>query len=238
MSGDEYERTFMQAGETVRHRDKVVWRWGLPLLGGFSLLALALSISTFVLAASETSGSGGLVAAGTGTLLLFASGVLGFTAATLTVLRTVVTDRAVHVQYGLWGPTIPLEAIESVEIVRYDWTRFGGWGLRGTGRERAFTIQGHDDATLCIRWRNGDAIETTWFSTEDPGNTALAIERARASRAAGPKVRVAFEEDAEAAPAGEASEAVDDAPTSSAPSSRAPSSRAPSSTAKTRTERS
>ncbi|MFO0708229.1 MAG: hypothetical protein U0353_00230 [Sandaracinus sp.] len=217
MSGDEYEKKFMEAGETVRHRDKVVWRWGLPLLGGFSLLALALAIMDFTLAASQA-GSGALVGAGVGVLLLFASGVLGFTAATLTVLRTVVTDRAVHVQYGLWGPTIPLDAIDSVEIAKYDWTRFGGWGLRGTGDERAFTIQGHDEATLCIRWREGGALKTTWISTDDPGNTALAIERARAAQKAGPRVRVAFDESppdaAEASESDASSDARDERDTS------------------------
>jgi hypothetical protein len=108
----------------------------------------------------------------------------------------VVTDHAVHLQYGLWGPTIPLDAIESVEIAKYDWTRFGGWGLRGTGDERAFTIQGHDDATLCVRWREDGVLKTVWFSTEDPANTMLAIERARAARKASPRVRVAFAEGA------------------------------------------
>src|SRR5205823_2924497 len=46
------------------------------------------------------------------------------------VLRTVVTERAVHVRYGLWGPTIPIEAIASCAVVDYEWTKFGGWGIR------------------------------------------------------------------------------------------------------------
>jgi hypothetical protein len=198
MSGtpDEYERRFMEAGETVRHRDKVLWRMGVPILGGFSLLALALGITGIVSALAQPAGIGMAIGLGAGVLVLGASAVLGFCAATLTVLRTVVTDRALHVQYGLWGPTIPLETIESVAVARYDWTRFGGWGLRGRGAERAFTIQGRDDTTLCVRWRDGATVATTWITVSDPAGTAIAIERARAARRGMPRVRIELDEDA------------------------------------------
>jgi hypothetical protein len=49
--------------------------------------------------------------------------LLGLLGIAFGVLRTVVTERAVHVRYGLWGPTIPIANIRSCGVVDYQWRR-------------------------------------------------------------------------------------------------------------------
>ncbi len=127
---DAFEASEMHDGARIVHRDKKVSRGMAALLAAPGLLTIALGIFIgFVNSSSEKplpSAAlpiviGALVAMGLGFLLL---GVM------FGVLRTVVTEQAVHVKYGLWGPTIPLSSILACRIVEYDWTQYGGWGLR------------------------------------------------------------------------------------------------------------
>src|SRR5450631_3632861 len=101
---DAFEANEMHDGARVVRRDKNVSRLMAGLLAVPGLLTIALGV--FIAFANATASKpvpesalpfvcGAIVALG---LLLCTLGVA------FGVLRTVVTERAVHVKYGLWGP--------------------------------------------------------------------------------------------------------------------------------------
>jgi hypothetical protein len=71
------------------------------------------------------------------------------------VLRVTVSAGSVKVQYGFFGPEIPIAAIESAEATSYDWKRFGGWGIRrGIGGEWIYNMPGDGGRAARIVWRD------------------------------------------------------------------------------------
>ncbi len=178
MSGeDQYEREFMGGG-TVLHRDKMVWRHRWLLY----VPALATMLATVVTAGLASTGAEAVwvpfaLAAGT---LFFGSLSLLFA-----VIRSVVTTEHLHVQYGLWGPRIPIDAIESCEVTDYDWTEYGGWGIKYSGAGWAYTVWGQSQKVVKVSWRDGDTVKTAVFSAEDPVAVAKAVQRARGLAAMG-----------------------------------------------------
>lgn len=160
-------------GGTVLCRDKVVGRkFQLALLLPLAW-CLGGAIASF---AGLLPGS----SAGVGAFLVAMSAFFAFLWATLAVIRTVVSDREVHVQYGLWGPRVPIESVESCRVVEYDWARFGGWGIKRDG-----------EGTWAYVFTNGKVVELTWretdgtqkkalFSASDPAGVVQAVQQARA----------------------------------------------------------
>lgn len=118
------------------------------------------------------------------------------------VLRISVTPKEVIVQYGVFGPKIPLEAIESCASVAYDWKKYGGWGIRvGIDGSVAYNMLGDRGRAVRITWKSGRFTRTVLLSSNDPDRLAAAINQARAAAAGGArfaeqaaKVRVREEE--------------------------------------------
>jgi hypothetical protein len=186
---DGFEAREMHDGAPVVHRDKKVSRAMAALLAVPGLLAML--VAAFVGIANATSHEPlpaealpvvALMLAALGVLFVGMGVVFG-------VLRTIVTERAVHVRYGLWGPTIPLEAIRSCDAVDYDWTEFGGWGLR-RGRGGAWAYMPVGKRAVEIRYREGDEEKRVLVGAGDPEATARAIRAALERRDAGEHVRV------------------------------------------------
>mgnify|MGYP003592771031 CR=1 FL=1 len=190
--GDDYESSEMHDGAPVVHRDKHVSRAMALLLGVPGLLTMVLG--AFV-AMTNATASRPVPAAALPLVVALVVGLgLGLAALGVVfgVLRTVVTARAVHVKYGMWGPTIPLDAIRSCEVVAYDPLEFGGWGIR-LGRKGAWAY---------VPAAAGPVLELVYVDeatkkerrvlvgAANAEETRLQIERARA-RAAGSRVRVA-----------------------------------------------
>lgn len=205
---DEFEARHMQDGAAVLHRDKRVSR-GLALallvpglltvlLGGFVGFANATA-SKPVPAAALPLVVGGVVALG---LFLMLLGVM------FSVVRTLVTARAVHVKFGLWGPDIPLGAIEEAKVVRYDWMQFGGWGIKRNAQGTWAYVPSGDQAVELV-YREGGAERRVLVGVEDPAELVRKIAEAKQGA---PRLRVdggpteadvAAEEEAEGATAGE-----------------------------------
>jgi len=135
------------------------------------------------------------------------------------VLRVAVTAESVHVQLGPAGPSIPIAGIESVEVRRYAWERYGGWGVRlGLDGSWAYSIPGVGRGVRIV-WRNERGRSCTAFvSSREPEQLAEAIARARghvphgvavrvASDVAPPEVNDELEEAAEAGAKGRATRA-------------------------------
>ncbi len=132
------------AGEgTVLYRDKTrPAAWFHWLLGGMTVAggASALFIPGLVPA---------LVAGASFVLPMALLWIL------FSVLRVTVSEGAVNIQYGLFGPKIPIAAIEQAEYFEYDFKRYGGWGIRlGPGGEWMYNMPGDQGRAVRIRWKD------------------------------------------------------------------------------------
>jgi len=58
-------------------------------------------------------------------------------------LTVVVTDESVRFRFGIFGTSLPLEAVQCCEVKRYQWLPYGGWGLRmASGGRTAYSVLG------------------------------------------------------------------------------------------------
>jgi hypothetical protein len=132
-------------------------------------------------------------------------------------LRISVTAKEVHVQYGLLGPRIPIEAIESCEACEYDWKQYGGWGIRfGRDGSIAYNMLGDGGRAVRITYKKGAKLKKVLLAARDPERLATAIQQARAMALTG-GAAARFEDVAEpsrieALPHEEGHEADEDAP--------------------------
>jgi hypothetical protein len=107
-------------------------------------------------------------------------------------LRISVTRKEVHVQYGLVGPRIPIEAIESCEACDYDWKQFGGWGIRfGRDGTVAYNMLGDGGRAVRITYKKGKKTKKVLLAARDPERLATAIQQARAMALGGGVARIA-----------------------------------------------
>lgn len=106
-------------------------------------------------------------------------------------LRISVTAKEVHVQYGLFGPRIPVEAIESCEPCDYDWKQYGGWGIRyGRDGSVAYNMLGDGGRAVRITYKKGTKTQKLLLAAKDPEVLATAILQARAMALGGAALRV------------------------------------------------
>lgn len=140
--------------------------WGLLILGAYSVLAgwdTDLPAPGRWLVAASILASGALVH-----LLLVG-------------LTVRVFDDRIVVSIGWLGiirTTVPLDDVEAVEPVTYRPIReFGGWGVRGWGKKRAWTARG-DQAV--ILWLTGD--RRLYVGSDRPLRLAERIRRAMEAR--------------------------------------------------------
>lgn len=183
---DDFEARHMQDGATVLHRDKRVSR-GLALallIPGLLTVALGAYIGVANATASKPVPAAalplvvlGVVALG---LFLMLLGVM------FSVVRTLVTARAVHVKFGLWGPDIPLASIERAAVVRYDWVQFGGWGIKRNLQGTWAYVPSGDRAVELV-YREGGAERRVLVGVEDPAELVRKIAEAQQGTA---RVRV------------------------------------------------
>ena len=206
MAGDDaFEAMEMHDGAPVLHRDKHVSRRMAGFIAASGLLQIAIAI--FVAIANGSSSKpmpptmlpvfvGAMIAFGLAMMVL---GVV------VGVLRTVVTKKAVHVKYGLWGPTIPLEAIQSCRVTEYDWTEFGGWGMR-RGRNNSWAYVPKSGPVVEVKYLEDGKTKRVLIGASDAASTTQAIDAARAAgrvrvgdavaEAEADAVRIAEEEEA------------------------------------------
>jgi hypothetical protein len=106
-------------------------------------------------------------------------------------LRISVTAKELHVQYGLFGPRIPIEAIESAEACDYDWKQYGGWGIRyGRDGSVAYNMLGDGGRAVRITYRKGKKTKKLLLAARDPEQLATAIHQARAMALGGAGARI------------------------------------------------
>ena len=112
------------------------------------------------------------------------------------VLRVTVSEGQVNVQYGLFGPTIPISQIESAEATTYDWKKFGGWGIRRSlDGEWIYNMPGDKGRAVRIVWRDTKGNrKVTLVGSKTPQELAQAIAQARSKSLSGTPAQPALDE--------------------------------------------
>lgn len=108
-----------------------------------------------------------------------------FITLTMSHLRVTVTRELVHIQYGLFGPKIPVARIEAARAVPYDWKRYGGWGLRRSfrGTDTAYSVTGGRKMGIELDVRSDDGkLQTVFASSDEPEELVRAVEQATGKR--------------------------------------------------------
>lgn len=164
---DRYELEYMKGEGMVLYRDKQRTPW--PLMAGLGAAAVGMLIP--VLLGQPGAWIGALI----GLPILFVVLML------FAVLRVTVSQGKVDVQYGLFGPTIPIAAIESVAPTEYKWTTFGGWGIRrGPGGSWLYNMPGDKGRAVRIEWRDAKGrTRVTLIGSKHHVELAKTIEKAR-----------------------------------------------------------
>lgn len=175
---DHFESQYMQTSGAERRRERTVWKWHWVILAP-ALWTFAGMVLTLM---GTLPGASLAVGAFLGVLTAF----FALLWAAFLVLRVVVTDRELHVQYGLWGPKIDLAAITECKVIDYDWSRFGGWGIKRDGDGTwAYTLMGESRRVVEVTWQEGGQIKRAVVSSRTPDELVAAIEQARRERAPG-----------------------------------------------------
>ncbi len=172
---DPYERKFMAGQGTVLYRDKHRAPWPLHAIMGASALAVIVA------------------AVATGELISLAIGlpVLAIVWLLFSVLRVTVSAGTVNVQYGLFGPEIPMAAIESAAATTYDWKKFGGWGTPGPRDDGwSYNMRGDGGRAVRIVWRDPQGRRVvTLIGSPQHEQLAAQIHGARAALPAAPEAK-------------------------------------------------
>lgn len=169
---DLYERRYMEGEGAVLFRDKSRAPW--PVHAIFLVAMATATVAT--------------VTAGELFALLFALPTLALAWLLFAVLRITVSEGAVNVQYGLFGPKIPIAAIESAEAVTYDWKKFGGWGIRRSlDGVWIYNMPGDGGHAVRVVWRDArHRRRETLIGSRHSAPLAEKIGRARAALPPGP----------------------------------------------------
>ncbi|PRQ02611.1 DUF3093 family protein [Enhygromyxa salina] len=168
---DAYEAEYMHGEGMVLYRDKSRAPW--PLHAVFGALSLVTIGSAFA-------GAGAWIGTAITLPLLLVMWLL------FSVLRVTVSEGHVNVQYGLFGPKIPISSIASVEAVEYDWKQWGGWGIRVNMKgEWIYNMPGDQGRAVRIEWtdRKGKS-KVTYIGSLESEDLAGRIAQARALTAA------------------------------------------------------
>ncbi len=104
-------------------------------------------------------------------------------ALTMMALRTTVTTEVVQIQYGLWGPTIPIDAIESCEAISYSFWRTGGWGIRRSlDGTYVYNMLGDGQRAAEIVYRHGKKKRKVLVSVKQLDAFVAMVNEARARK--------------------------------------------------------
>jgi hypothetical protein len=174
---DTYEENFMAGGGRPIHREKMIWKYHWILLV-FVPVFLITSIMFFAGLGSHPPPPA------VGLIPLAFSALFTLLWITFAVLRVHVSDSEIHIQYGMFGPRINLHSLESVQVVEYQLSKFGGWGIRrawdGTW---AYSLMGESDRVVELTWREGGKTKKCVVSSPDPQDLVRQIKYAQAQAA-------------------------------------------------------
>lgn len=166
-TADAYEREYMKGEGVVLYRAKQRTPWQMT-----ALIAAVGVVSMWPLFLGT---AGAWISTAITLPILFLIWVL------MGVLRVTVSQGAVDVQYGLFGPRIPIAAIEAAAPTEYKWTTVGGWGVRrGPGGSWVYNMPGDGGKAVRIEWRDAKGRKkVTIIGSRSNLELFRAIEQAR-----------------------------------------------------------
>ena len=163
---DDYQAKYMQEGTASLYYDKIT----APL---FYHLIFLLPLVAVVASA--------LVTSAPALVPLLSVIPVALVWLLFSTLRISVNSRQVHVQYGLFGPKVPIVAISTCEAIDYDWKAYGGFGIRfGRDGSVAYNMLGDQGRAVQITYQDGKKQRRLLLSSRDPERLATAINHARA----------------------------------------------------------
>lgn len=135
----------------VRYEERVCGPRWLTLLG---FLTAVGSLAGGGMALTDK-GSGLTSRIASGLVLLGLGPLLFWLSLTFNHLKVRVTDDGVRFQFGPLGKSINTSEIVAVEVERYGWLSYGGWGIRFSTRgRRAYSVPGHPRG-VALQLRDG-----------------------------------------------------------------------------------
>ena len=176
VAADDYEKKYMSGeGALASSRARMPWPFDV----------LLLFLAAFTTATSLASGT--WVALATVPLLLLVWLLFMF-------LRVTVTPDALHVQLGLFGPKVAIDAITSATVAKYDALKYGGWGIRmGLDGSIAYSLPGHGGKGVAVTFTKNGKERKLFVTCPNPDEIVAAIDKARGGVRVGEDVRVAEE---------------------------------------------
>jgi len=194
---DEYEQRYMEAGERVLFREKVVSKAAFAVskvfLAVFGLVGLALMLAGAVGAMPLAAGFG---AGAPLAVLGVAMAVLG---AMFSVFRSMVTTSHLHIHFGWSKRRIPHAAIEVARVVKLVGFRQGKVSIGLDGVVRTWVGQSASGRGVEVTYHEpGARTHVITVGSDDAEGYLAALERARG--AAGPRVAAQPVEDVSTKP--------------------------------------
>ena len=160
--------------EQTRYRERTPWPSWVDLIYGAAIVSCVYSV--FV-----TSGGGTLFRLAVGAAILAAGWGLRMVLGGLTVL---VQETRIVMHLGtvrLVRRMVPLDSIVSLKSVRYrPLMEFGGWGVRGAGKKKAWTARGDRAVVLSL-----EEDRRLYVGSDHPQRLEAAIRSAVAGRRKG-----------------------------------------------------
>lgn len=170
---DSYETEYMGGGEALMRDRRGMPKWMHALFLLPMVLQLAVAATLFAM--------GNAV----GFVNLAVVPLLALMWALFLYLRVTVTKEALHIQYGLFGPRIPLASIEKVEVGTYDWVAHGGFGIRRSRKGGvAYSTPGGNGKCVAITYRDTKGNEAKVTVTTDAAEELATLLRHRGAEPA------------------------------------------------------
>jgi hypothetical protein len=173
---DGYEKAYMTGEGEVLHREKSVSPWYFHAIFLVpALFTLGASIIPAVMGTPD--GLVGLAISAPIALFLIVLWLI------FSVLRVTVSSTWLHVQYGLFGPKIPISSIRRAEAIDYDWKHYGGWGIRRSMKDGSwiYNMMGDGGRGARLTYVDESGVEkTVVVGCANADMLVHAVNRARA----------------------------------------------------------
>jgi len=184
---DEYTEKYMDGAQSLAHTRVRMGTWFFALMGVIALFTLGSGVAVAV-----TKGIGGAIVP-----LFFSFPLTVMMTLLFSHVRVTVTNKELVVQYGLFGPKIPLNHVTKISAEDYNWKEFGGWGIKyGRDGTKAYSVSGPQIRCVRVHYLDENKKEQkVVVSTDDPEAIVLAVQQSQTGTSA-EKTRIKLEENA------------------------------------------